>query len=491
MPGERSGPALRFGRGDGGRPGPLAWRRADRGRPAGRQFQRAVALVSSQSCGRPACRPSVAALFLAVAAIAAVAAVRQRGLARPRRSQPLRRASMSTVAGRRPRRGDPQWRLVQDERPERRSALMEQGDRPEPSRGSPRRSGSITTTRPPRRHSGFASGHCLNQCPVLDGLFAMRGPILWATFDPDGRRLATASADGTARIWDVASGDAITPLLAHDGPVQLGGVPRRRGPAGQCFGRRAGPDLGCRRRPTGRGHRLGAWVGRSHCPVQPRRPPDRFGRIQRDGPALGRRETARRSACLTGSGRCCWIWRSVPRARGLPPRPRRGNARIWRLEGGRFHRLALLPHRGPVRGVAFSPDGTRIATASEDGPRGYGMAGPVILLRPRWRTRSTNGSSTRNSARMARGWPPPATTGRLGSGMPTPAGQSSSHGAAMRHAIGVGDACFSPDGARVVTAGFDGIARVWDAVSGEPLSPPFFTAAASCGHGSRRMGIRS
>ena len=49
-------------------------------------------------------------------------------------------------------------------------------------------------------------GALLNQCPVLDGVFAHDGTILWATLDHSGRRLATGSADHTARIWDVATG---------------------------------------------------------------------------------------------------------------------------------------------------------------------------------------------------------------------------------------------------------------------------------------------
>ena len=62
-------------------------------------------------------------------------------------------------------------------------------------------------------------GTILNQCPVIDRIFTHEKTILWAEFDHSGRRLATASADHTARIWDVATGLAISPPLAHDGPV--------------------------------------------------------------------------------------------------------------------------------------------------------------------------------------------------------------------------------------------------------------------------------
>ena len=39
-------------------------------------------------------------------------------------------------------------------------------------------------------------------------------------FSRDGRRLATASEDGTARVWDAATGEPVTPLLPHGGARQ-------------------------------------------------------------------------------------------------------------------------------------------------------------------------------------------------------------------------------------------------------------------------------
>ena len=85
--------------------------------------------------------------------------------------------------------------------------------------------------------------------------------------------------------------------------------------------------------------------------------------------------------------------------------------------------LNLVGHTGAVHDVAYSPDGTRIATAGADGTARIFDAG----------------------------------TGKELASL------------AGRHAM-VYAAAFSPDGAQIATAGFDGTARIWDAESGRQLS---------------------
>jgi WD40 repeat protein len=46
------------------------------------------------------------------------------------------------------------------------------------------------------------------------------GAVQTVTFSPDGKRVVTGSSDGTARIWDAATGQPLAVLIGHDGSVR-------------------------------------------------------------------------------------------------------------------------------------------------------------------------------------------------------------------------------------------------------------------------------
>ena len=55
-------------------------------------------------------------------------------------------------------------------------------------------------------------------------------PSVWLSvaFSPDGKRLASAGRDGTVKVWDAATGQETLTLKGHTGDVSERGVQPRR-----------------------------------------------------------------------------------------------------------------------------------------------------------------------------------------------------------------------------------------------------------------------
>ena len=310
----------------------------------------------------------------------------------------------------------------------------------------------------------------LDACREVRTLPAHEGGVTRAVYDPSGGRIATTGVDGAIRVWAADTGRAERTIPAHASLV-----------AAVAF------DAQGRRLVTA--------------------PAD-------GAPRIFDVQTGGRLACLTGhEGAVGWAEFS-PDGRLVATAGWDGTARLWSAADGA--QVALLAgHRKRVRRASFSPDGARVATVSEDGDaRVWDTAAGTLLLHLAghggrvfdvgWNPGGTR-IVTASQDRTARIWD--ATTGAatvlagheglvIGASF-SPRGDrvltaswdgcarsfEATDGALLLRIqtgrSGLHGAAWSPDGARIVTAGsWDHDARCWDAADGREV-------AAFLGHGGR------
>ena len=201
-----------------------------------------------------------------------------------------------------------------------------------------------------------------------------------AAFSPDGKRIVTASADNTARLWDAESGKQIA---SRSKAIRLRCGARRSAPTASA----SSPRLTTTRRGCG----------------TPR--------------AASRSAVARRAIRSA-----CGARRSAPTASASSPRLRQDGAAVGRRER-QADRASLKGHTAAVWSAAFSPDGKRIVTASDDKTARLWDAesGKQIAVAQRpYRARC----GARRSAPTASASSPRLTTTRRGCGTPRAARRS-------------------------------------------------------------------
>jgi WD40 repeat protein/serine/threonine protein kinase len=303
---------------------------------------------------------------------------------------------------------------------------------------------------------GLASD-LLEQCPVhlrgweWDYLMRLRdGPRaplrghdggLWAAeFSPDGRRVVTGSVDGTAKIWDTATGRLL--LTFNNYALRVGIGPRvpvtclAWSPDGQhiispsLFPNPVAP-LNAREAfgvvkvwdaTTGQVKvQYDKQVGIVYClAVSPDGKRVASSSVNDEKSfAVWDARTGEEIRVIRGNSSHLHRIRYSPDGRFLAAGCTDGTVKIW--DANTLELLRTLDaHRAPVYGLAFSPDSVYLGTAGFDSTVGI------------WET--------------ATGAPVRTLRGHTGA------------------AMGV---AFSPDGRRVASSGYDKTVRVWDAATGE------------------------
>ncbi|MFI5461495.1 MAG: tetratricopeptide repeat protein, partial [Isosphaerales bacterium] len=256
----------------------------------------------------------------------------------------------------------------------------------------------------------------------LKAVLSHESPVDAAAFSPDGKTVLTGGDDGTARLWDAATGRPIGQPIWHEGVVTSVAF----SPDGKTI-------------LTGSYDKTARlWDAATGQPVG--------SPLPHGGEVSGVAYSPSGRTILTGS-----------------------NDKMARLWDTASHRPIGQPfvHQRGVSPVAFSADGKTILTGGEDAARLWDAAAgkPIglpladqrlvcaVAFSPDGKTVLTGTGGRDNTARL---WD--AATGK-------PVGEP------IRHRHKVRAVAFSPDGRTVLTGSEDKTARLWDAVTNQPIGP--------------------
>jgi roadblock/LC7 domain-containing protein len=236
-------------------------------------------------------------------------------------------------------------------------------------------------------------------------------------FSPDGRTLLAVSVDGTARLWDVATGTTTGPVFRHQDAVQAGAF----SPDGKTV-LTGSDDRTAQLWDAATGKAIGAplhhQIAVQHVAFSP------------DGKTL-----------LTVGGGMFWLW----------------DAATGKAIG------ALSQLESPFKTVAFSPDRKTLLTGSDRFTKLWDVD-----------TRKTRGEPLQHQGRiLAAAFGPGGKTFLTGSSDGTArlwdVATGTTIGEPLQHQGAVRAVAISPDGRTILTGSSDQTARLWDVAFGKPI----------------------
>jgi WD40 repeat protein/serine/threonine protein kinase len=289
------------------------------------------------------------------------------------------------------------------------------------------------------------------------------GPASAVSFSPDGRRLASASADRAVRLCDLETGREVRKLPGTAYGVESVAFSRdgrRLAAAGGDWTTRRPGDIRVWDVATGREllHRTGATDCISTVAFSP------------DGDRLAAAVAGRLTAWDVATGRAALTCTCPPGAHAVAFSPdgrdlaagfHDGAVWVWDAATGRA-RQVLRGHLSPVRGLAFAPDSRRLASADWDG---------AVKVWERATGREVYTVTGQRLPLVSLAWSPDGERLAAASGEGCVLLWRAANGKEILrlrgHTGGVLGVAFSPGGRCLASAHSDGAVKLWDVTAAQ------------------------